>query len=326
MQKASIYLPKPCKVLIAGLLFMLIASCQDVSQAPPGSGDSASSKSLLGERLKNFDSQGHRGARGLLPENTVPAALEALKFGMRTIELDLAVSAEKELVVSHEPYFKVKICDLASTPYSESTPLMSLTYAEIAAVDCGSKGNADYPYQVKQALSKPTLAALVEASEAYAKTHELAPPHYNIEIKSGPELDGKYTPGIEEFAFLVLAEVQRLGILDRSTIQSFDMRALEEVYRLEPNIGIGALSELPMSVDQLSEELSFKPTVYSPHHLGLTPASIDSFHDASIKVVPWTVNDTSRMHTLIGWGVDGLITDYPDRLRVVLDEYATGSE
>ena len=265
-----------------------------------------------------FDSQGHRGARGLLPENSIAGAELAVAHGMTTVELDLAVSRDRQLVVSHEPHFNPTICELDGTGYDDRTSLYTLDYADIARVDCGRKGHPEYPTQRRQPSPKPTLAALVTAADAKARSLGRPLPAYNIELKSDPELDEAYTPSPADFVDLVVAEVDRLGIGDRSNIQSFDPRPLRLLRAKRPDLRIAYLVGVPRSLANVEQDLGFRPDIYSPHHLTLTSAQIEAYHRAGVAVIPWTVNDVTRMRTLLAWGVDGMISDYPDRLAGVL--------
>ncbi len=317
-------------VLGSTLSILLIGACSERSQpSAQGFGDStalqlgtSTSKAPIASNMKDFDSQGHRGARGLLPENSIAGAERAVELGMRTVELDLAVSADGQLVVSHEPHFNPTICELEGTGYDKSTSLYKLSYADIARVDCGSKGHPEYPYQVAQPSTKPLFSAFVEAADAKAKALGRELPAYNIEFKSEPDLDGAYTPLPKAFAELVLAEITRLGIVNRCNVQAFDARPLQEMHLLAPQVKLAFLVGLPASVESVETTLGFRPNVYSPHHLTLTSGQVANYHALGIKVIPWTVNDVSRMRTLIEWGVDGIITDYPDRLAELLVEFS----
>lgn len=265
----------------------------------------------------SFDTQGHRGARGRFPENSIPAFEEAVRQGMRTVELDLAVSKDKQLVVSHEPWFNPDICMLENSAYTEDTSLYGLTYDDIAKIDCGSKGNKDYPQQESMVTVKPLFFQVVAACDSLATAMGRSLPFYNIEIKSRPSYDGRFTPEIVEFTALVYSELVRLSIENRVTIQSFDVRGLQQMKALDPNIKNALLSESALSYKRDIEELGFEPNIYSPYHLTLRPEHVAELHDRNIEVIPWTVNDLTRMRTLIDWGVDGIISDYPDRLASV---------
>lgn len=271
-------------------------------------------------RDRAFDGQGHRGARGLFPENTVAAGQFALDQGLPTIELDLAVSRDSALVVSHEPHFDATICSLADGPYDESTSFSDLTLAQIQTVDCGSLAHPEFPYQQAVPSPKPSLREFVIALDAYASGLGRPLPRYNMEIKSAPELDGTYTPGPGAFARLVAEAIARLGLDGRVTVQSFDPRPLAALHRISPKLPLAGLVPVHKPVPAFREAFGDYVDICSPHHLLLTRVSIEKYHAAGLRVIPWTVNDKSRMRTLISWDVDGIITDYPDRLAEVLRE------
>ena len=239
---------------------------------------------------------------------------------MRTIELDLAVTRDSVLVVSHEPHFNATICGLRDVPYDEKTSIFSLSVAEVQSVDCGTRLHPEFPYQAPAPGPKPTFSQLVAAADAYALELGRDLPNYNIEIKSSPELDGTYTPSPETFAALVLRTLDELGIRGRSTVQSFDPRPLAYLSREAPDVRLGGLVGMALDWGGFVEQFNYDVDVYSPHHLALTKGIVAGYQSHGLEVVPWTVNDKSRMRTLLSWGVDGIITDYPDRLREVLEE------
>lgn len=267
-----------------------------------------------------FDWQGHRGARGLLPENTVPAFLKALEFPqIVTLELDLAVSKDKQLIVSHEPWMSALICSHPDgKPVEEEEEqtlrIYEMTVAELQAFDCGQRGNANFPEQVPSSIFKPTLETVVEAAEAKAKDMQRPLPYYNIEIKSLPEWDNTFTPEPNTFVALVIRELQRLGISERSTVQSFDIRSLQALKEQASRQRMAYLIANQNSLDENLAMLGFQPDIYSPYFLLCTPGLVDSLHQQNIQLIPWTVNETSQMQDLIEMGVDGIITDYPDRI------------
>lgn len=264
-----------------------------------------------------FDTQGHRGARGRFPENTLPSFMEAIDQGMRTLELDVCVSADSIVLVSHEPWFNTKICLIDTFGYEEKESLFKLNYAEIAKVDCGSKGNIDFPSQNAVYAVKPTLAETILETQRHAAELNKPLPFYNIEIKTEPGEEGHLTPEIDAFVALVITELNKLNVLDRCTIQSFDVRPLKTLHESYPAVRLAYLSASPLSYKRELEALGFTPSIYSPHHLTLRPATVQALHAEGIEVIPWTVNDVTRMTELVGWGVDGIITDFPDRLASV---------
>jgi glycerophosphoryl diester phosphodiesterase len=267
----------------------------------------------------DFDWQGHRGCRGLLPENSIPAFLKALELGVTTLELDLAVSRDSQLIVSHEPWMNHDICLKAdgspiTKEEAEKQLIWQMTAAEIQQCDCGSRGNPRFKEQKAMRTVKPTLRQVVEAVRKQADFLRKPMPLFNIEIKSQPNFDEKRTPSVSAFAKLVFNEIHALKIADRTCVQSFDPRSLEAIHKLDPKQTTALLVE---NVDGLAanlKRLSFKPTIYSPFYLLIGKTTVDSCHSRQMKVIPWTVNDTAAMRQLINMDVDGIITDYPDRI------------
>ncbi len=277
---------------------------------------------LLGP-LAGFDLQGHRGARGLRPENTIPAFQKALELGVTTLEMDVAVSADGQVVLSHEPWFSHEICATPEgTPVPEGSErvhnLYALPYARIAQYDCGLRGNPRFPEQERMAVHKPLLDSVLAMAEAYPRLPEQAAIHYNIEIKSSPARDSVFTPRPDAYARALYGVLVRHGVLARTTVQSFDPRALEAMRRLDPTVRVAFLVDNDDGLAANLARLSFTPDIYSPHYRLLDDATVAAIHLRGMQVVPWTVNDIAAMQALHALGVDGLITDYPDRARVAL--------
>lgn len=272
-----------------------------------------------------FDWQGHRGARGLMPENTLPAFEKAMQFReVRTLELDLAVSKDGQLIVSHEPWFNPDICtagpdapDTTGKTHKGHIALYRLTAAEIRSFDCGSKGNPRFPEQKKLAVWKPTLSYVVGSIRLRFRDRQV---HWNMEIKSSPEYDGILTPPIEDFVALVVKELRSLGLGSSVTVQSFDVRALQEMHRQAPEYKLALLVENVKSLKSNLKKLEFTPAIYSPYYKLINKKTIRKCHEQGIQVVPWTVNDVNDMRKLIRLGVDGIITDYPNLIEKVSQE------
>jgi glycerophosphoryl diester phosphodiesterase len=272
----------------------------------------------FGQYIPKFDVQGHRGARGLMAENTIPAFLLALDFGVTTLELDVAVTKDKQVVVSHEPWISTSICfdtagNVISTKEEKKFNIYQLTYEEVKKFDCGSKPNKDFPKQEKMELSKPLLSDVFAAVENRIKSYASYEVDYNIEIKSSPSGDKKFHPTIEEYSDLVYNLVDEYIPLERLVIQSFDFRVLRYWHKKYPQIRLAALVENTKSVDANIEDLGFKPSIYSPNFKLLSKEKVQHLQRQKIRVIPWTVNEVSEMLSLKGMGVDGFITDYPDR-------------
>jgi len=274
---------------------------------------------------KSFDLQGHRGARGLLPENSIPGFIHALELGVDTLEMDVVINAEGHVVVSHEPWMAANICSHPDgRPVKEeeqrSLNIYTMDDAGLASFDCGSRQHPDFPRQRVLRTSKPLLSDVFIAVNRFAETSQRPPVRFNIEIKSRPEFDGIYHPPVDEFALALYQVIRDFGLLDRSSIQSFDPRALEAVHRIDPSAAsVWLISNRNSLADNLAM-LSFKPTIYSPDYRLVNPQLVAQLRDLDIQLIPWTVNEPEAMRQLIEWGVDGLITDYPDTLLAVVAE------
>lgn len=292
------------------------------------------------ETTKNtFDVQGHRGCRGLMLENSIEGFIKAIDLGVTTIEMDVVITKDNQVILSHEPFFSSTICtDSLGNKIDKKNErkwnIYSMNYAEIQKFDCGSLPNAEFPEQEKIKVLKPLLADVIDRVEKHIKDNNLKPVNYNIEIKGGAKneelmkISGNDTaiffPKHKEFAQLVIDVINKKGIKEKTIIQCFDIYTLREVKEIEPTIKI---SQLIHYGNQLShklniQNLSFKPDIYSPEKSKITPMLMEYMKREGIKVIPWTVNDFETMVLLLEMGVDGIITDYPDRLLAVLETYS----
>ena len=272
---------------------------------------------------QNFDFEGHRGCRGLMPENTIPAFKKALDLGVTTLELDVCISKDHQVVVSHEPYMNSLFCSKPDgSPVMKADEktlnLYAMNYVEIMAYDSGIRGNILFPEQQKLATYKPLLSEMIRACEAYIKEKKLKPVKYNIEIKSEETEYGISQPKtVKEFSDLVYKEIIKLIPSERVILQSFDFNVLK-YWKLQMDdkkykrVILSALVENEM-VDSSLAKLGFNPDIFSPYYKNLTQKRVDMCHEKGIKVVPWTVNKVEDMKAIKALGVDGLITDYPDR-------------
>ena len=268
-------------------------------------------------QLASFDRQGHRGCRGLMPENTIPAMRKAQELGVTTLEMDLCISQDKQVLLSHDPFmnadFVLRPDGLPITKAEEKQlRLYALPYAETRRYDVGSKPYAKFPRQQKLRTYKPLLSEVIDSAEAYARLKKLPAPRYNLETKTTPAGDDVLHPVPEEFVQLLLAVVRTKGIESRVTIQSFDPRTLEVVHRLSPALATALLVENQQGLAKNLARLSFRPTIYSPAYLLVTPDLVAECHQQRIQVIPWTVNSADAMERLTKLRVDGIITDYPD--------------
>ena len=270
--------------------------------------------------LPEFDWQGHRGARGLLPENTVPAFLKALELNVRTLEMDAAISQNGEVIISHEPWFSHEISTtpdgkVVTDEMEKNYLIHQMTTEDVLAFDVGSRGNERFPEQKKMKIHKPTLAEVVKAVNQYCETNNLELPYYNIEIKSRPEWDVELAPIPAKFAKILLSEINSLGIHDKACIQSFDPRSLLAVNALDKKIMTAYLIENINPFEENMAKLDFMPTIYSPYFQLVTDTLVEQVHTKGMDLIPWTINKVEDMKRMKELGVDGIITDYPNLIK-----------
>ena len=269
---------------------------------------------------KQIDIQGHRGCRGLLPENSLPAFEKAIDLGVNTLELDIVISQDHKVVVSHEPFMNPLICYNAKgehIPDSLETffNLYKMNYDEIKSFDCGSKIHPIYPNQEKLKTYKPLLSEvfdLVKTKNSNVK--------FNIEIKSEPNYYGIFTPEPKAYVKLVLEAIKKQEMLQRVNLQSFDLAILEEIKKQSPQMKVALLVEDNETIEEKLGSLSYQPEIISPYFKLLSAESVKDYQIKGFEIIPWTINKEKDMKQMILWQVDGIITDYPDRLIKLLQE------
>lgn len=266
-----------------------------------------------------FDKQGHRGCRGLMPENTWTAMKTALDLGVTTLEMDVVVTRDKKVILSHEPFFSMDITTKPDGTYvlpgeEHGLNIYQMDYSQVLQYDVGMKPHPRFAKQQNVKAVKPLLGDLIKDAEKYAITKSRPVPFYNIEIKSDAAGDGIFHPAPQEFVDLVMKVIREAGIENRVNIQSFDFRPLRYLHQHNPTIKIAMLVEPSevRSLENLLSELGYTPDCYSPHFSLVTKALVKQCHDKGIKIIPWTVNEKSKMEELQSMGVDGIITDFPD--------------
>jgi glycerophosphoryl diester phosphodiesterase len=304
---------------------------------------------LMAAPAHAFDLQGHRGARGLAPENTLAAFDVALGIGVTTLELDIAMTSDGVLVVSHNRRLNP---DHTRGPdgkflQAEGPAIRSLTLAEVRQYDVGrlkpgTSYAADFPQQRAVDGTRIPLLAEVFALAAERRADHV---RFNIETKITPA-SGAETPDPETFAAALAKAIRDAGLVGRATIQSFDWRTLAAMKRIAPEIERVCLTVEAITLDTIRRgEPGPSPwtagldiddfggsvprlvaaancQAWSPLHRNAKPGDIAAAKALGLKVIPWTVNERADMERLIALGVDGLITDYPDRLRAVMADKA----
>jgi glycerophosphoryl diester phosphodiesterase len=266
-----------------------------------------------------FDLQGHRGCRGLMPENTVAAMIKALNLGVTTLEMDVVITKDKKVVLSHDQWFSEEITTKPDGTFmgvreERKFNIYWMTYEQVKTFDVGLKPHPRFPKQEKIKSVKPLLTEVIDAVKQYMKTSRRPMPFYNIETKIQPEFDEVFHPKPEEFVELLMAVIKEKEIEDQVIIQSFDFRTLQYLHRKYPKIRTAMLIE---DFDQRSfkeqlDALGFKPTIYSPAYQLVNEKLVKNCHKQNIKVIPWTVNTKEEIKSLTKMGVDGIISDYPD--------------
>ncbi|MBE9661539.1 glycerophosphodiester phosphodiesterase family protein [Mucilaginibacter myungsuensis] len=267
-----------------------------------------------------FDREAHRGGRGLMPENTIAAMKHAIDLGMETIEMDLHITGDGKVIVSHDEYVNPLFSltpDGAEIPKEDAKKyvLYKMTYAEIAKFDVGSKPYSKFPEQKKMKVSMPLLGDLIDEVQAYLKSTGKKQVFYNIETKSSAAGDGTVNPDAETFVKLTMDILTAKGILPYTVIQSFDKRTIQIINKKFPNVRTSWLVDNKKTTAENLTELGYKPYIYSPNYKMVTAEVIKECHDRGIKILPWTVNTKADIDNLKAMGVDGIITDYPNLLQ-----------
>jgi glycerophosphoryl diester phosphodiesterase len=292
---------------------------------------------------QSFDKQAHRGGKSLFPENTIPAMKNALLMNVTTLEMDLAITKDKKVILSHDAFLSPELVTKPDGTYIPKDSgfyykIYEMPYVKIKTFDVGLKKLDRYPDQKKMKAQKPLFSDVIDACEAYARELKRPLPYYNIETKTRPFSDNIFHPEPREFVDLMMKIIVEKKIQDRVIIQSFDPRTLEIIHKEYPEIKTALLVEkvddkklaqqqayfkniplekFKMYPDHLNgvagdmKFLSFTPTIYSPEHTLVTAQLIKECHALGMKVIPWTVNTRERLKELKDMGIDGVISDDP---------------
>lgn len=302
---------------------------------------------LLPVTADAFDLQGHRGARGLMPENTLPAFARALSLGVTTLEFDAGVTKDGVVIVAHDRGLNPDIVRGPDGAWlaAHGPNILDLTFEEVQRYDVGrmkpgTRYAQGFPDQAPVDGTRMPRVADVFALAAKAGN---ATVRFNIETKLSPTAPTE-TLAPEPFARALIAEIRKAGVASRTTVQSFDWRTLQVVQKEAPeiatvyltiargggdNVQVGKPGASPwLAGFDVDDHGGSAPAtvraaggrIWSPFFQDLDDSSFRHAKELGLAVVPWTVNDEPNMRRLVQMGVDGLITDYPDRLRKVLAE------
>lgn len=280
---------------------------------------------FFNKAYSQIEIHGHRGARGLAPENTIPGFFKAIEHQVTSIELDVVITKDRQVLVSHEPWISSEICldsmgQLIPTNKEKQYNIFKLNYSEIVNFDCGSKSVSRFPMQAQYPVHKPLLVDVIIAIERHCAELKLPPVSYNIEIKSTLKGDGVFHPEIGDFCDLVYQVIKEQNITNRVTIQSFDLRAIKHFKTAKYPVKLSVLVEKDENIDLVVEQLGFKPHYYSPDYKLVNKELMTRAKKLNIKVLPWTVNSLEEMEKLQVLGVSGIITDYPDIAKQLLQK------
>lgn len=272
---------------------------------------------------KNIDVQAHRGGMGLMPENTIPAFLHCIDLGVNTLEMDVVISKDGKVVISHDSYmnpaFTLNPQGKEMDPKNKKIYLYGMTYDSIKKYDVGMKVYDKFPEQKKMKVYKPLLADMFAKVEKYAKKKRTAP-YYNIETKINAKGEGVQTPPVAEFVATMMKVIDDAKVADRVTIQSFDVRSLQILKKEYPQIKSLAylVSDKQPDIDINLEKLGFIPEIYSPNYKLVTPEMVEKCKQMNMKLLPWTPDEVEDLQKMVDLGVWGIITNYPDRLLKIV--------
>ena len=269
-----------------------------------------------------FDLQGHRGSRGLMPENTVPAMIKALELGVTTLEMDASITADKQVILSHEPFFNHEISTKpngkpVTVTEERELNMYKMNYAEVLGYDVGLLPHPRFPEQQKIKAVKPLLSDVIMAVRKWCTDNKKPIPFFNIETKCLPIGDNVYHPAPDVFVDLLIDVVKKGGIENKTIIQSFDFRTLQYAHKAYPGINVAALVEHndKGSLKDHLNQLGFTPAIYSPAYERVDAALVAACKKNGMRIIPWTINDTAIASKIKALGADGIITDFPDRIK-----------
>ncbi|SDH11593.1 glycerophosphodiester phosphodiesterase family protein [Nonomuraea jiangxiensis] len=340
------------KVAMIATLGGVIAAAQGTAMADAGHGQGQGH----GRGGKpSLDLQAHRGGIGLTVESTLPAFARALELGVNTLELDIQITEDGQAVVTHDRQIDGRKC-ADTAPAVAGDPeypyvgkfINTLSVKQIRTMDCGSRTLAEFPrQQAAPGARMPLLSEVFDLVKRYHANDVMM----NIETKVEAGAPRETAPR-EQFVQVAAQEIRKAGMLRQVTIQSFDWGALMRMHEVEPRLPLVALTNPqyqgvpgtevwlggldlddfggdPLKAIKSFGASAYSPTPGTPEAAGVTDPDyrpyvtkqlVDEAHSLGIKVIPWTADDAPTMNAMIDAGVDGIITNYPDVLREVMDE------
>ncbi len=296
--------------LSASLLLLNASSCKTTSTT-----------SDRPKEYPEFFQVGHRGTRGLMPENTIPSMTKAIEVGANTIEFDVHVSKDGQVLVYHDDSFDPRYTtmpDGSEIPKDQRDQytFYQMNYADIRPFVIGMKPYGEFPQQQRLSTYTPLLSEMIDSVEQFTKGRNLPQVYYLLEIKSNAKTDGVEQPVPEEFVKKIMAALEPYHLGHRLIVQSFDMRPLQAMHRLYPDVKLGFLTgDKKATLEENLAKLAFTPQFYNPNSELATPELVKKCHDLKMLIEPWTVNTADEMKKIKAMGVDGIITDYPNLFK-----------
>ncbi len=270
--------------------------------------------------LNGIEVEGHRGAAGVMPENTIEAMLYAVGIGVNTLELDLQVTKDGEVIVSHDAHINPKFTlddkgEEISEKQAKKRVFSKMKYDDVIGYDTGTKLYDRFPDQKKINTHIPLLSALIDSVELYVAKNGLSPVRYNIEIKSSKEKEKQgLVLDYDAFSDKAMEVLLSKELGERLLVQSFDTRCLNYINEKYPDTRLAYLVSNNDGFANHMAQLNFQPETYSPNYKLVDAELIQSCKEKGMKVVPWTVDDDEAIIKMLDLGVDGIISNYPNRV------------
>lgn len=292
---------------LAICILMALAGCKTLSPTSNQSLD-----------FPAFSAEAHRGGRGLMPENTIIAMKDAMKFrAITTLEMDTHISKDGKVVVTHDDYLSPAFM---LTPDGKEIPkedakkyaIFQMDYEQIRAFDIGTKINAGFPQQAKIKTYLPLLEELIDSVQREVKSKNRKQVFYNIETKCDAKGDGVENPTPAVFVKLLMDVIEKKKIVPYVVIQSFDKRTIQLIHKNYPKVKTSFLVSNKKSYQENIADLGYKPFILSPEQKMVDEKLVSQAHADGVKIIPWSVNTKEGIEKLKALGVDGIITDYPN--------------
>lgn len=275
---------------------------------------------------KKTEIHGHRGCRGYFPENSLQAFNYAINLGIDAIELDVVISKDHQIVVSHEPYMHHHKC---LTPHLKPIQkqdekhllIYNMNYEEVKRFECGLIPHPNFPLVNLGKAHKPLLQDVFNAAMQVSHKKNIEPITFNIEIKSEENAIGLAQPDYDTYVDLILDIVHKNGLNKRVIIQSFDKKILQNISKKDNQIPLSLLIEDEIAPLEHINQLGFKPNILASDYLFLNETKVKQLQSENVAVFAFTVNQISSIQNMLAIGVDAIITDYPDIAANVIKNY-----